>query len=71
MLPGVQDWPLDATGMPSRFRIAKIFSLFSAASATLPGGRLSKAAEIGSIGARREVCSVTGCASRVEPGTGN
>ena len=48
-----------------------MFSLFNATRAMLPGGSCNKAVEIGSIGARREVWSVTGCPSRSEPGTGN
>jgi hypothetical protein len=48
-----------------------MFSLFNATRATPPGGSCNKAVEIGSIGARREVWSVTGCPSSIEPGTGN
>ena len=48
-----------------------MFSLFSAASAMLPGGSFSKEVEMGSVAARRDVFSMTGCPSSVEPGTGN
>src|SRR5262245_64124500 len=71
MLPTGHGLPVGATGTPRRLRIANMFSLLSATIAVLPAGRFSRAADIGSIGARRDVWSVTGCPSSVEPGAGS
>ena len=51
--------------------MAKMFALFKAARATLPGGSFSIAVAIGSIDALGGVWSVKGCPSMIAPGAGS
>ena len=70
-LPFVQDLPSPATGTPSLFRTAKIFSLLKSDQRFATGWDRCEAAATGSIAARRLVWSVTRSPSSNEPGVGN